>query len=626
MTISTLVALSAAMSLAVAIGAQQPARDSAAKSLTGTGLISGTVVTDERTPRPVRRATVSMSASFGTQISMQRVAVTDDAGRFAFTRLPAGTYSSVRVTKNGYVATTYGEKRYGGIGTPITLADGQRVTIAMKLTRGAVLTGTLLDRTGRPSVQTSVQASMVRVVNGERSAGSYVSYSSATTDDRGIYRIYGLPPGDYIVGASPRLTSNTEVRPVTDEELRWGQQQLQPSYNAASSAAAPGPKPASAVAYTPVYFPGVIDAGSAALVTLAAGQERSGVDFITQLVPTARVEGTIVDPDGQPPATAQISLVPKIETTVIANDFFLMDSMLMMTMRPTVVNGKFSLAGVRPGEYTITARAAAERAGSAPVPTGRGGAAAPMTLWASADISVNGVDQSGIALRLEPGMTLSGKVMFDGTSLQPPTDPSRVSIRTFAAPSTGVTVTVGVGSVAGIPMAADGTFKIEGLAPGRYLISASAPAATPVPGVTWIVRSAMVNGVNAADTPFEVRPSQDIPNVVVTFTDRGAEVSGTILDAAGKPTPDFAIMLFPTDRAMWSSRSRRIRQPVRASTTGTFKLTNLLPGEYYLAALTDYEPSEVMKPEFLEQLAAVAMKVSLAEGEKKQQDVKIAGG
>ena len=87
-----------------------------------------------------------------------------------------------------------------------------------------------------------------------------------------------------------------------------------------------------------------------------------------------------------------------------------------------------------------------------------------MTMWATADITVNGIDQSGIALRLEPGMTLTGRVAFDGATLQPPTDLSRVSIRLTAAPNPGgVTVSVGASTA---QVAADGTFRIEGVTPG----------------------------------------------------------------------------------------------------------------------------------------------------------------
>jgi hypothetical protein len=293
-------------------------------------------------------------------------------------------------------------------------------------------------------------------------------------------------------------------------------------------------------------------------------------------------------------------------------------------MRPTVSNGTFSLTGVRPGSYALVARGALSQPGAAPAGRGGRGSAPPMTHWASADIDVTGEDQTGITLRLEPGMTIAGRVVFDGTTLQPP-ELSRVSIRLTAAQTTGG-VTVSVGGSSG-PVPADGTFKIEGTTPGRYTLFASAPAANAVPGVTWQLRSAMVGGVDAADVPFEVRPHQDIANAVVTFTDRAAEVSGKILDRTGKPTPDFSIMLFPADRALWSQRSRRLRPPVRASTTGSFRFANVPPGEYQLAALTDFEPGEILKPEFLDQVvAAGTIKITVAEGEKKVQDMKIGGG
>ena len=63
--------------------------------------------------------------------------------------------------------------------------------------------------------------------------------------------------------------------------------------------------------------------------------------------------------------------------------------------------------------------------------------------------------------------------------------------------------------------------------------------------------------------------------------------------------------------------------PVRASTAGKVRLANLLAGAYYLAALADFEQADVYKPEFLEQVAAMAIKVTIAEGEKKVQDLRI---
>lgn len=77
---------------------------------------------------------------------------------------------------------------------------------------------------------------------------------------------------------------------------------------------------------------------------------------------------------------------------------------------------------------------------------------------------------------------------------------------------------------------------------------------------------------------------------------------------------------------MWSQRSRRVRQPVRTGIDGTFRFGNVIAGDYLLAALPDFDFNDVFKPEYLEQVPASAMRITMGEGEKKVQNLKIAGG
>jgi hypothetical protein len=71
--------------------------------------------------------------------------------------------------------------------------------------------------------------------------------------------------------------------------------------------------------------------------------------------------------------------------------------------------------------------------------------------------------------------------------------------------------------------------------------------------------------------------------------------------------------------------SRRI-QSVRPSTDGKYIVRNLPPGDYLLTAVTDIEPGEWYDPSLLEQLVRGAVKVTIADGEKKTQDLRLAGG
>jgi hypothetical protein len=597
----------------------------------GTAVISGVIVGDDSGAQPLRRVMVTLSPASSGAPTIQRMTTTDDRGRFVFAALPAGNYSTLSARKAGFVPMSYGQKRVGGMGMPISLIDGQHMAVDLKMIRSAVITGTVLDQ-GRPAVSVRVSATAVKITDGTRTP--VPNYNNTfSTDDRGMYRIYGLAPGDYVVSATFRTASSSDLRPITEAELQWGRQQLQATgLNSAAgtsptTSSAP-PKPAPAVAYAPVFYPGTATIASASIVTLTAGQEQSGVDFGLQMIETAKVEGTVVGPDASVPQNVQINIVPKtLGDAAMTSDMFMLDMILMS--RPTVTNGKFAIPAVRPGDYTIMARAArgtgAPAGRGAPAPAGRGGGPIPMTLWAAADVSVNGIDQSGIELRLQEGMDLSGKIIFDSATSQPPTDLSRISIRLGAAPTPGVTVAVN--SPTGQP-AADGTFTLQGVTPGRYLLSASSPGAVPggSPGQSWVMKSAKVGDIDAADLAFEVVPGQNVSDVVITFTDKTSELSGTLLDANGKPTPEFSILLFPTDKGMWSNRSRRLRSPSRPGADGKFKFTNVLPGDYYLAALTDFEPQDVYKPEFLEQVAPIALKITIGEGEKKVQDLKIGGG
>jgi hypothetical protein len=615
----TCAAVAVALSIGSLASARQAARDVAPRPAIGTASIAGTVVVNDADGHPIRRVTVTLNSAQPGQFA-PRVAVTDDKGRFVFANLPAGAYSAPRAMKAGYVPATYGEKRPNGVGMPISLTEGQRLSIGLKMFKGAVITG-MVRHQGRPVQGVQVQAIAVRIVDGVRTSGS-VQGGSAQTDDRGTYRIHGIAPGEFVVSCTPRFASG-ELRPITDAEIQWAERQLQGqpgSTSATSGAAQTLPKPAQAITHTSVYFPGTTDATRAGVLTLEPGAERAGVDFELMFVPTAKIEGRVLDANGNPASNPQLNLVPRIDTNVMLGDSFFMLDMMMLN-RATVADGRFSFAGIRPGEYTIAARAA-ER-GAPIAPAGRGGGPAA-TLWASADITVNGEDQAGIELRLQPGMKLTGRVAFEAATLPVPTDFSRINVRLSAAPTaSGVAVSVNIPSAI---VGADGTFTLEGLSPGRYFMSASAPAVAPGTTGQWLLKSARVGDVDAADRPFDVVPNKDLSNIVLTFTDRISELTGTLLDGANRPTAAMSVILFGTDRSMWSQRSRRLRFPVRTGADGRFRFASVLPGEYFLAVLTDYEPGDLYKPEFLEQVAAASMKITIAEGEKKVQDLKIAGG
>src|SRR4029079_2016577 len=113
------------------------------------------------------------------------------------------------------------------------------------------------------------------------------------------------------------------------------------------------------------------------------------------------------------------------------------------------------------------------------------GGGAGLTLWAAEDVSVNGQDLQGITLRLQPGMTVSGKMQVQAATLTPPTDFSRARI-TIASATTGTSpgdVIAAMTSASFGTVNADGTFKVEGVVPGSYRASVLMPGVLLMPGL-----------------------------------------------------------------------------------------------------------------------------------------------
>ena len=205
---------------------------------------------------------------------------------------------------------------------------------------GSVITGIVIDENGEPSPGTPVRAYRYVLRTGER---SLQQVGQDTTDDRRVYRIFQLQPGDYVVSAVPRNFGIADARDAVLSDIQATLQQAQAA--GATGGGGPGGRgglagldlgtlvaqPAAqqllaraqqlqqqlaqteqeqAVAYAPCLYPGTTSASGAATVALGVGEERSNVDFQLQLVPTARVEGVVMSSDGALPQGTQVALVP----------------------------------------------------------------------------------------------------------------------------------------------------------------------------------------------------------------------------------------------------------------------------------------------------------------------------
>ena len=554
----------------------------------GTGVIAGRVVAAD-TARPLKHARVTVSGGGGRQ---SRSTTTDEQGHFEITDLAGGTYT-ITAARNGFVNAIYGQKRPLQAGTPVDLSDGQQLTnIDLRLIRGGVITGHVVDEDGDPLARALVTVQRYQYVNGER---QLTPAGMDQSDDRGAYRVFGLPPGEYFVSANaaslfeilgrgiPALAGIMGGAPGQGGPGGRGGRGGFPGIPATSDDAEP-------TGYAPTYYPGVISAAEAGKITVGPGQEVTGIDFQVQLVATATVSGLVTGADGPVP----VMLIPTDAGGMIRAE---------MLRGSAAADGAFSIPNVPPGRYTAAARSGGRwddpKMGTVP-------------------LTVSGQNVSGVTIALQDGVTVSGNITVESSGTPAPADYSvfRIDVPDVdplplpGGPGFGGR---GGGNATGARAEKNGAFSIGNLMPGKHYIRVTGQG-------SWTLKSVSIGAHDVTDQAVELRPDQDVDNVAVVLTDRATDLSGTVRDGIGTPVANVTVIAFSTDPQYWRAQSRRI-QAVRTGATGAYRMHGLPPGDYQIIAVDDVETGEWYDPTYLDKIKDGAKSVSLDEGDKKTVDV-----
>jgi hypothetical protein len=134
---------------------------------------------------------------------------------------------------------------------------------------------------------------------------------------------------------------------------------------------------------------------------------------------------------------------------------------------------------------------------------------------------------------------------------------------------------------------------------------------------TWYLKSITIGGLDVTDTAVDFGAgTQTITGAEVVVSNGGAAISGHVTDAASSPVSNYSVVVFSTDRTKWFVTSRFLRL-VRPTQDGSFEVTGLAPGEYYVAATDPIEGNgasgDWLKSETLDQLSFRATRVTLTE-------------
>ena len=466
----------------------------------------------------------------------------------------------------------------------------------------------------------------------------YQVAGTAYTDDRGMYRFGNLLPGDYLVS----LPLTTTAVPLTsvEEYLARAAKVTSPmdmsefvnndsrAPSAGSGGVRFGDMQVSAQGYrgleTPIveggrlmvfpttFFPASPTAAEASPISIKSGEARANADLHVKLVPSLRVTGTLTGLDG-PVANVGVRLVPASDLTW--NDF---SSEVSTTV--TDAAGRFTLLGVTPGQYLLRAhriqRGAMQMIEQSMTVVGGtvvggsfigggGGAQYGATMYAEQSVSVGETNVTDVALTFRPGAEVSGHVVFDG-AVTPPT-PQRLSQLTVSLSQ------VDQRSVDTPPLlrvGEDGRFRTNGFPPGRYRLNIASP------GAPWTVTAITAGGVDLLRRGLELGTSH-VSDVVVTFSDRVGELSGTLQGDATRIN-GAQVTAIPVDYQNWIAGGFDpvFQATTFASKTGTYQLRLPIAGDYFVIALETPVTIE-SDAALLASIARAGTRVTMAAGDKK---------
>jgi protocatechuate 3,4-dioxygenase beta subunit len=586
----------------------------------------------------------AMAAAFargsGAEASRDQRVLTGSDGRFVFHALPAGQYQ-LSATLNGYAASLAAAASgpaaatimaTGGRGMSLNppasyaVAEGEILKdVRLRLWKHASVTGTVFDDAGEPAVGITVQAMRRTLVGGR---ARYTLAAMARTDDRGVYRIGSLLPGDYLI-VSPQTQiavpaamfekllniSMTGQIDATDQATTAALAQLAATPGASLAlgngvrfggymvAGAGGALPllrpdGQLFAYRTAFHADAATPVEATIVSLMSGQDRAGADLHLRLTPTVRVSGLATGPNG-PVANLAVRLV-------VPGDRVGSDTEFDVATSVTTGEGRFEFYGVPPGQFLL-------RAQKNPLPNFAPPPNQPSpesALFAVMDLSVGARNIDDLIVNLAEAFSVSGRVEFQSETGKG-TPASLQGAGVMLLPADGQLPSI-FNLVRPAPVGESGTFVRPGLVPGRYFLYLSGPGA-------WQVKSATVDGRDVYDAPLEIRTG-DVTGVVITMTDRLGQLSGNVAAPAPFKSEDATVLLFPANAQAWidNGMNTRLVRTTRARSSGAYRFLGLTEGDYLVVAIDRSEEGDVQDPAFILALARVATRVTIGSEARTQ--------
>ena len=442
------------------------------------GSISGTAVHYD-SGNPMRRVQVLLNPD--EENSTAVAARTDEHGGFRFSDLPSGHYA-LSARRPGFLPAAFAETEHTRLPMIFPLLPGENLKgIVIRIRPAGVLSGRVQFGDAEPVIGTTVQIFREYFYRGRH---GFQRASQAPTDDRGQYRIFGLPPGKYYIVATyapPDPGEGVKEQVPRDDKGR----------------------PLPAEDFVTTYYPSATAFLQATPVKLSYGEELSNLDIFLSKSPISRVSGQVLSGvTGDVIAGADI----RLRQAGPAGDV-LVDA--PVTVRRRRVG--YEVVGVTPGSYTLVVNAQEGR----------------QRMFGRLPLSVAGASVDNVEVTLEPYRTLAGRVAPDSDPTFP-LSALRVSLepRTDSSPVASTSVDEdGSFEVSYVPGETYDIFLLDG-PPDLYL------------------HSARIAGFDVLETGFRAEAGS-LPEMELMFSEKGGAIRGEISDGPTKVALGATVALIP---------------------------------------------------------------------------------
>ena len=512
-----------------------------------TGSIKGRVVADDG--KPVANATLTAQAVNGPASVKQ--AQVDSEGKFSFDDLSPAGYIVFAIAP-GYIdeAMSSGDPN----DWPRHLIGSQ---LKIKMIKGGVITGKVTNSKGDPIVGVPVHA--VALNNPSWSPTDFLGAGGGESDDRGVYRIFGLRPGPYVVNAGGAGQFGLAISNGFDSDV-------------------------------PTYYPSATR-DTAIPVVVRSGDETTGIDIKYFGTDGHRISGFVLGTIS-PSASATNGAVAIVLSPAGTQSVLSMAIASVLDQRRA-----FSFNGIADGEYDLFA-------------TLQTGQQTDAALVATKRVTVRGGDVTGVELTLAQLASIAGTLTLDPIKPEDKCDQrgSQIIETVFAArrddpkkngSQTTLTMLAGLGGT----LNAKGDFVARNLDAGRYRFEIKLPTeawyvrAINLPAAVAVTNQqpsqAATPSAASKPNPWQgtvtIKSGQQVSGVSIIVGQDAASLRGRVtVTPEGTAFPaDLHVHLVPADREQANDVLRYSETMIMSD--GSFAFSNIAPGRYFIVSRV--EPS-----------------------------------